>query len=231
MRKIVTALLSLLFALPLHAAKKERITEQGSSLFYRSWRYPVEKEEVKEKEKERSEADSSLTINSDTLDTPLPDSVSPNAGILNAEPDLMAQSEENREEASAPTEKQNGTDSVDGEKTDASPAPCVLYFKFDQSNYISDYTEEIDTLLKFIAHYPNEKFILTAHTDERGSISYNQKLSERRAQQLFRTLVQKGIDPTRLECVGRSELEPAIPNAKNERDHQKNRRVEISIKK
>lgn len=231
MRKIVTALLSLLFALPLHAAKKERITEQGSSLFYRSWRYPVEKEEVKEEEKEQSEADSSLTINSDTLDTPLPDSISPNAGILNAEPDLMAQREENREEASAPTEKQNGTDSVDGEKTDASPAPCVLYFKFDQSNYISDYSAEIDSLLKFIAHYPNEKFILTAHTDERGSISYNQKLSERRAQQLFRTLVQKGIDPTRLECVGRSELEPAIPNAKNERDHQKNRRVEISIKK
>jgi outer membrane protein OmpA-like peptidoglycan-associated protein len=231
MRKIVTALLSLLFALPLHAAKKERITEQGSSLFYRSWRYPVEKEEVKEEEKEQSEADSSLTINSDTLDTPLPDSISPNTDILNAEPDLMAQSEENKENATTQTDKQKATDSAVEKESESTPAPCVLYFKFDQSNYISDYTEEIDTLLKFIAHYPNEKFILTAHTDERGSISYNQKLSERRAQQLFRTLVQKGIDPTRLECVGRSELEPAIPNAKNERDHQKNRRVEISIKK
>lgn len=231
MRKIVTALLSLLFALPLHAAKKERITEQGSSLFYRSWRYPVEKEEVKEEEKEQSEADSSLTINSDTLDTPLPDSISPNTDILNADPDLMAQSEENKENATNQTDKQKATDSAVEKESESTPAPCVLYFKFDQSNYISDYSAEIDSLLKFIAHYPNENFLLTAHTDERGSISYNQKLSERRAQQLFRTLVQKGIDPTRLECVGRSELEPAIPNAKNERDHQKNRRVEISIKK
>lgn len=235
------------FSLNTFAKEKTRITERGSSLFYRSWRYP----QVTDNQKDKEEND----LAKDSLDKILPDStlIAQNDSIKNDDTNnLIAQHSPETEEADkgengdkdhladdilsggkSPDKdpsSQNLDNEDDNKNNTAIPTVCVLYFKFDQSNYTRDYSAEIDTILQFIDYHQGKDFLLTAHTDERGTVAYNQALSERRAKQLFKTLVERGVDPKRLTCIGRSELEPAIRNAKTEREHQLNRRVVISVK-
>ncbi len=104
---------------------------------------------------------------------------------------------------------------------------CILYFIFDQDNFISDYQKELEIIMNFIHYHNGAKFKITGHTDTRGTVEYNQRLSERRADKLKRILMERGIESNRLKTVGRSELELAIPDAKSEKEHQLNRRVVI----
>ena len=235
------------FSLNTFAKEKTRITERGSSLFYRSWRYPQVTDNQKDKEEGNLAKDSTAKI--------LPDStlIAKNDSIKNDDTNnLIVQHSPEIEEAdkgengdkdhladdilsggkspAKDSSNQNLINEGDRQKDTKIPAVCVLYFKFDQSNYTRDYSTEIDTILQFIDYHKGKDFLLTAHTDERGTVAYNQALSERRAKQLFKTLVERGVDPKRLTCIGRSELEPAVRNAKTEREHQLNRRVVISVK-
>ncbi len=230
--RLLLAFLITLFSLSSFSKEKTRITERGSSLFYRSWRYPQIADNQNDKENDELEKDS---VDNNTI----PDStfIAENDSIGNGDTlddnEILDGNEINDKEndnENKPTDNPN-TPIMSDNMPDNMPEACVLYFKFDQSNYTRDYTAEIDTILQFIDYHKGENFLLTAHTDERGSIAYNQALSERRAQQLFRTLVAQGVDPNRLTCVGRSKLEPIIRNARTERDHQLNRRVVISVKK
>ena len=50
--------------------------------------------------------------------------------------------------------------------------------------------------------------LVTGHTDRIGSAEYNQKLSERRANQVKDYLVSQGVDASRLQAVGKGESEP-----------------------
>ena len=65
------------------------------------------------------------------------------------------------------------------------------------------------------------------HTDERGSLEYNESLSLRRAQWVMFQLLMKDVSPYRLKVKGEGELMPIVKDAKTEAEHQKNRRVEI----
>jgi outer membrane protein OmpA-like peptidoglycan-associated protein len=68
------------------------------------------------------------------------------------------------------------------------------------------------------------RFVVAGHTDAKGSAEYNKQLSLRRAETVKRFLVDKGIDPARLETVGYGSdklLSPDHP------EDPSNRRVEI----
>lgn len=70
----------------------------------------------------------------------------------------------------------------------------------------------------------SERFVVAGHTDAKGSPEYNKQLSLRRAETVKHFLVQKGIDPKRLDTVGYGSEKPLSP------DHPEdpsNRRVEI----
>ncbi len=64
------------------------------------------------------------------------------------------------------------------------------------------------------------------HTDNSGAASYNQKLSEKRAQSVVAYLINNGVSSTRLFASGRGESEPIASNDTKE-GRQKNRRVEL----
>lgn len=51
---------------------------------------------------------------------------------------------------------------------------------------------------------------ITGHTDKLGSEAYNQKLSEKRANQVRDYLIAKGIEAERLVAVGKGELAPVV---------------------
>jgi len=80
---------------------------------------------------------------------------------------------------------------------------------------------------------PDIQVTIEGHTDSIGSDSYNQRLSERRAQAVKAYLVSKGVAASRLETVGKGEQEPVAPNTKDGKDNPQgramNRRAELKI--
>jgi outer membrane protein OmpA-like peptidoglycan-associated protein len=74
------------------------------------------------------------------------------------------------------------------------------------------------------------KVQLGGHADERGSESYNQSLSERRAKTVLEALKTAGIDDARLSAVGFSKDKPLDPSH-TEDAHRKNRRAEFNVVK
>jgi outer membrane protein OmpA-like peptidoglycan-associated protein len=82
---------------------------------------------------------------------------------------------------------------------------------------------EIDRVAQVLFNYPQTTIRVEGHTDTRGSEQYNQDLSERRALAVKDALVQRNIDPRRIQTVGYGETMPISDN------HALNRRVNIVI--
>jgi len=69
---------------------------------------------------------------------------------------------------------------------------------------------------------------IVGHTDSSGADSYNQQLSERRAQAVLDELARLGVPYARLSAVGRGEYEPRADNT-TPAGRSQNRRVEILV--
>ena len=69
---------------------------------------------------------------------------------------------------------------------------------------------------------------VNGHTDDVGTVEYNQKLSERRAQAVRDYLVQAGLSPDILSVTGHGKSLPLV-RGNSEAARAKNRRVELAI--
>ena len=69
---------------------------------------------------------------------------------------------------------------------------------------------------------------IDGYTDDRGSSSYNQDLSTRRAESVTHWLSANGLDEKVLEAHGLGASRPVVPNT-SESSRSKNRRVEIRL--
>ncbi|MCF6253440.1 MAG: OmpA family protein [Thiomicrorhabdus sp.] len=110
--------------------------------------------------------------------------------------------------------------------------PTVATFRgfFDTNSATLKHSahEELDTYAKFMKAQPNSKVTITGHTDSRGEASYNQVLSEKRANAVKAYLVNKGISANRMETHGAGETNPIADNNTAEgRAH--NRRVDVEL--
>ncbi len=103
----------------------------------------------------------------------------------------------------------------------------IFYFEYDKDIPNGTYKEDLEILLDFINAYPNDKFLLVGHTDERGSEDYNDVLSVKRAEWVLFNLLLRDVRLDRLQIRGDGERHPIVKNAKTEEDHQRNRRVEV----
>jgi outer membrane protein OmpA-like peptidoglycan-associated protein len=103
-----------------------------------------------------------------------------------------------------------------------------VLFAFDKSNLSDDATTNLDKLVKVLNGYPDTDIELQGHTDSKGSESYNQKLSERRATTVSGYLTDKGIAASRITIKGFGETVPKYDNETAEGRAQ-NRRVEFLI--
>ena len=83
----------------------------------------------------------------------------------------------------------------------------------------------------------NSTVRIEGHTDAKGDDNYNQKLSERRAKAVKDWFIDKGgLKKVQFKTQGLGEQQPVAPNAKSDgaddpEGRQKNRRVEIIVKK
>ena len=106
-----------------------------------------------------------------------------------------------------------------------------IYFEYNSDVIKKRSYKILDTLVATLKALPEIKLVeVQGHTDERGSNSYNQDLSNRRAASVKRYLVNGGIEENRLESQGYGETQPLIRKS-NEAAWAENRRVEFLILK
>ncbi|MDY2943498.1 MAG: OmpA family protein [Paludibacteraceae bacterium] len=103
-----------------------------------------------------------------------------------------------------------------------------FYFAYDRTEILSTSEDDLLTLYTFLTDHPDKRILITGHTDSSGAEIYNQRLSEGRAASVKNALVERGIDPERIETNGKGESEPIDTNL-TEAGRQNNRRVEVSV--
>jgi outer membrane protein OmpA-like peptidoglycan-associated protein len=86
----------------------------------------------------------------------------------------------------------------------------------------------VQKLADFLKQYPERTVLIEGHTDSTGSHSYNQELSERRANAVRTALLNNGIRNNRIASQGYGEIFPVASNDTAEQ-RQLNRRVEIIL--
>lgn len=103
-----------------------------------------------------------------------------------------------------------------------------VLFAFDKSNLTDDSKTSLNKLVKVLNSYPDTNIEVQGHTDSKGSISYNQNLSEQRASVVTGFLDNNGITDSRLTLKGFGESSPKYTNETADGRSQ-NRRVEFLI--
>lgn len=103
-----------------------------------------------------------------------------------------------------------------------------IFFDYDKSIVLQQSYKELLNLLDILNRFPKMKIEVGGHTDGRGSIDYNLRLSESRAKAVVDYLIEKGIDGRRLQYKGYGKSQPIATND-TEEGRAKNRRVEFKI--
>ena len=103
-----------------------------------------------------------------------------------------------------------------------------IFFDYNKSSIKSSSLPELERLVELLITEMGVKIEISGHTDNIGSGSYNQKLSEERAKSVVDFLVELGISPERLKYAGYGFDRPIADNS-TEEGRKQNRRTEFSI--
>jgi type IX secretion system PorP/SprF family membrane protein len=101
-------------------------------------------------------------------------------------------------------------------------------FDFNQSELDESSRSYLDDLARALLDNRQLAVQLTGHTDNIGSARFNLRLSIERAGTIKRELVDRGVDPGRVDVVGKGLTEPLNSNSTDE-ERAENRRVEMKI--
>lgn len=103
-----------------------------------------------------------------------------------------------------------------------------LHFEFNKYNIKEESLPYLDKLFNYLSNNSELNVLITGHTDNVGTESYNKDLSTNRAKAVYDYMVNKGIDDCRLEYYGAGFTQP-LSSGSSEKDKQRNRRVEIKL--
>lgn len=101
-----------------------------------------------------------------------------------------------------------------------------ILFDVNKSTIKGESMGTINEIVNMLKEHSDLKFIIEGHTDSDGEDSFNQKLSEQRAESVKNILTQSGIDGSRLKTKGWGESKPVDSNSTSE-GKANNRRVEF----
>ena len=108
-----------------------------------------------------------------------------------------------------------------------------IYFDLGKWDVRTDAALELDKIVNAMREFPTLVIELGSHTDSRSSATFNQTLSQKRAESSGKYILSMGIDSKRLTWKGFGEsklLNKCKDGVKcSEADHAKNRRTEFKI--
>lgn len=113
--------------------------------------------------------------------------------------------------------------------------PDSILFDFNSSQLRADSSPALTLVADVLRYFEGDAVIVIGHTDSIGSASYNQRLSEDRANSVVAILIaEHAIPADRLSAEGHGASEPIAPNTNpdggdNPDGRQLNRRVEIVV--
>jgi LysM repeat protein len=108
-----------------------------------------------------------------------------------------------------------------------------IYYDFDKWAIRPDAAIELDKLIVTLNQNPRIQIELGSHTDSRGSVTYNEFLSQKRAESAVTYIISRGINPKRLTAKGYGES-MLVNRCKDgvvctDAEHQENRRTEFKV--
>lgn len=103
-----------------------------------------------------------------------------------------------------------------------------LLFEYDKALILENSNVELDKLVLYLKSNPKYLIEIKGHTDAKGNSTYNLNLSQRRANEVEKYLVQHGIKDTKIKAIGVGAQYPIVDND-TEEHRQMNRRVEIKL--
>jgi len=104
----------------------------------------------------------------------------------------------------------------------------IIYFATNDSKLNERNNQILDEVFNTLQNYSSYKVVVEGHTDSSGQASFNQALSEKRANSVMRYLIEKGMSPSRVSAKGYGETRPAVSNDTAE-GRRENRRVVFEI--
>ena len=108
------------------------------------------------------------------------------------------------------------------------PEQFVIFFGFNKCNITAEADAVIGEAASAAKSTGSASILIVGHTDTVGSNSYNQKLSECRANAAKSGLVSKGITEGQITSTGRGEVELLVKTDDNVKEPQ-NRRATIDL--
>ncbi len=109
------------------------------------------------------------------------------------------------------------------------PANFTLYFLEGKDELTPASKAELDKVLGELRRRPAPDIVVTGHTDTKGDLAYNDKLSLARAERVRDMLLGLGLDAQRIQVAGRGKRELLVSTDDNVAE-ARNRRVEISVR-
>ena len=106
--------------------------------------------------------------------------------------------------------------------------PGNVTFDVDSASLRPEFFDVLDSVALVVEEYEQTVLVIDGHTDSSGPNSYNQRLSENRAETVAEYLINRGIRPVRIEASGYGEEYPVASNGSREGRRQ-NRRVELTL--
>jgi len=103
-----------------------------------------------------------------------------------------------------------------------------VFFDFDESTLKKESEVELNKLADYLTKNKGIKIEIGGHTDNQGSESYNERLSNDRAKAVYEYLVNKGINSNRMTYKGYGMSKPIATN-ETEEGRALNRRTEFTI--
>ena len=117
------------------------------------------------------------------------------------------------------------------------PDPCAgttvlrgVQFDFDRAEIRADAAVILEEAASQLSQCEQGSIMVKGHTDSTGPESYNQGLSERRAQAVSSYMSGQGVGANRLQAVGLGESQPVATNATRD-GRALNRRVELDLER
>ncbi len=102
------------------------------------------------------------------------------------------------------------------------------HFAYAKAELTPEGQAKVRNVAQALNQYPNRRIQVNGYTDSTGDDARNQRLAERRADTVKQTLIESGVNPSRITATGYGSANPVASDATAEGRAQ-NRRVEIIL--